>query len=253
MTAIALENGINFRDLGGLRMQDGRRVRPGMLFRSGALSDLSDADLSLLSTLPATAVIDYRDARESDIHPDRLWETASYYAAPANPLQAQVSASLDTLVSEAIHDFDADAFMLELYRLLPFENPAYRQLVDLLRDENTQTIIQHCAVGKDRTGIGVALVLFALGADKQTILQDYLMTQQTLAPFRDTLLTRFNDRLDASGLRKLDFVLSVHPHCLQAAFDEIEARYGTAQQWLAREYGLDADACDAIRSRFLEE
>ncbi|WP_371328510.1 tyrosine-protein phosphatase [Pantoea sp. 1.19] len=250
--AAQLQQGINFRDLGGLVMQDGRRIRPNCLFRSGALNELSDADLALLATLPDAAVIDYRDRRESDLHPDRLWATARYYPVAANPHGAQVSASLDTLVGEAMENFDADAFMRELYTLLPFNNPAYQQLAALLRDPHTPTIIQHCAVGKDRTGIGVALVLFALGATYDTVLQDYLLTQNALAPFRDRLLTRFHDRLNAQARAKLLVVLSVQPDCLRAALDEIIRRYATPAAWLAEEYQLDAAACARLRDRFLE-
>ncbi|MGV3346646.1 tyrosine-protein phosphatase [Enterobacteriaceae bacterium LUAb1] len=251
-TAIALENGINFRDLGGLIMKNGRRIRSGCLFRSGALSSLSERDLIALSALPATAILDYRDASESTRHPDRLWAHARYFLSPANPLSTQVSASLDTLVNEAIHELDAEAFMLDLYRLLPFNNPAYHQLVHLLCNEEVQTLIQHCAVGKDRTGIGVALVLFALGADSETVMRDYMVTQQTLSPFRERMLTRFSHQLDACGLQKLAYVLSAHPDCMQAALDEIDTRYGSTDNWLAEEYQLDEAACQRLQGRFLE-
>ncbi|OON38577.1 C4-dicarboxylate ABC transporter [Izhakiella australiensis] len=250
-SALSPQQGINFRDLGGLPAQDGRLVRSGCLFRSGALDALSDDDLAQLAGLPLIHVVDYRDADESRLHPDRLWSGAVYHAVPANPLSAKVSASLDTLVGEAIHDFDAEAFMLELYRLLPFNNPAYHHLCALLRDSNTTSLVQHCAVGKDRTGIGSALVLFALGASKETVMQDYLLTQKTLAPFRDRMLSLFASRLDSHGLDKLNYVLSAHETCLQAAFDEIERQYGSIDRWLAREYQLDDVARAALQQRFL--
>lgn len=245
------EQGINFRDMAGLAGKDGRLIRPGCLFRSGALSDLSDADLAQLAALPLVHVIDYRDPGECEHHPDRLWPGAIYHALPANPLSAQVSASLDTLVGEAIHDFDAEAFMRELYRQLPFSNPAYRQLAALLRDPATTSLVQHCAVGKDRTGIGSAILLFALGASVQTVMADYMLTQQTLAPFRDQMLTRFAARLDASGMAKLNYVLSVHPDLLQASLDEITRRYDSVEHWLAAEFQLDQAACAALQQRFL--
>ncbi|SFN50632.1 Protein tyrosine/serine phosphatase [Izhakiella capsodis] len=245
------QHGINFRDLGGLPAQDGRLIRPGCLFRSGALNELSDDDLLQLAGLPLIHVVDYRDAGESELHPDRLWPGAVYHVMPANPLSAKVSASLDTLVGEAIHDFDAESFMLELYRLLPFNNPAYRHLSALLRDPTTTSLLQHCAVGKDRTGIGSALVLFALGASKETVMRDYLQTQQNLAPFRDRMLSLFAAKLDTSGLGKLEYVLSVHRSCLQAAFEEIEQHYGSIDDWLAQEFQLDNSARALLQRRFL--
>ncbi|TOM61905.1 C4-dicarboxylate ABC transporter, partial [Vibrio parahaemolyticus] len=65
---------------------------------------------------------------------------------------------------EILEQFDPQAFMFRLYELLPLNNPAYHQLVNLLQQPEKGGIVQHCAVGKDRTGVGSALVLFALGA-----------------------------------------------------------------------------------------
>ncbi|PIJ50801.1 C4-dicarboxylate ABC transporter [Erwinia sp. OLTSP20] len=251
LSSVKPQQGINFRDMAGLPGRDGRRIRAGCLFRSGALNELNEEDLVQLAALPLIHVVDYRDHVESERHPDRLWTGAIYHAVPANPLHATVSASLDSLVSEAIHDFDAVAFMLELYRLLPFKNPAYQHLSALLRDPATTSLVQHCAVGKDRTGIGSALLLFALGASKQTVMEDYLLTQTALAPFRERMLSGFAGKLDEDSLGKLNYVLSVHPSCLQVAIDEIERQYGSIDSWLALEYQLDDVACAALQQRFL--
>ncbi len=84
--------------------------------------------------------------------------------------------------------------MFRLYELLPLNNPAYYQLVNLLKQPEKGGIVQHCAVGKDRTGVGSALVLFALGADLDTVMEDYLLTNETLAPYRKHLLKNMQKR-----------------------------------------------------------
>ena len=69
---VVLEGAPNFRDLGGYATADGRRVRHGELFRSGVLSDLSDADLAVLTGLRIATVVDLRSAIEIEERPNRL-------------------------------------------------------------------------------------------------------------------------------------------------------------------------------------
>ncbi|KAA8997280.1 tyrosine-protein phosphatase [Affinibrenneria salicis] len=248
---LPLDGGINFRDLGGNRAADGRRIRQGKLFRSGSLDLLSEADCRHLAGVPVADVVDYRDPDEAAARPDILWSGARYHAVPANPLRHEVTANLESLSAEQLAAFDARAFMLELYRRLPFDNAAYRQLASLLRQPSQGALVQHCAVGKDRTGIGSALVLFALGADEQTVLEDYLLTQTTLAPFRQQLLTQLSATLNDKALRQFDWVLSVQEVFLMTALREIRARYDSIDNWLTVEYGLDSEARAGLQARYL--
>lgn len=141
--------------------------------------------------------------------------------------------------------------MLELYRRLPFNNPAYRQLVALLQRPEEGALVQHCAVGKDRTGIGSALVLFALGVDEKTVMEDYLVTDITLAPFREQLLTSLADTLNEKALSQFSFVLSVQEAFLATALRTIKERYGSINRWLATDYGLDDDARYQLQRKYL--
>lgn len=93
---VALEGGINFRDLGGLRTADGRSLRATRLFRAGALHRLSTADCEHLAGVPVSHVVDYRDVAEAAQRPDVLWTGAQYHACPANPVRHQVTADLES-------------------------------------------------------------------------------------------------------------------------------------------------------------
>lgn len=250
---VTLQGGINFRDLGGIRNREGRRLRHGMLFRSGALNELTEQDCQQLAALPLTDIVDYRDTHEAQASPDKQWPGARYHSWPANPLDDTVTASLSSLEGDALASMDCDLFMRELYRKLPFNNPAYRRLVDLLLHPEPRSVVQHCAVGKDRTGVGVALVLFALDVDKQTVLEDYLATDQALAPFRDRLITHFAERCIKPQLAdNLRYILSAREHFLMTALDAIDARYGSVVSWLEVEYGLDAAQRVRLQERYLE-
>ncbi len=125
---LSLQGGINFRDLGGQLAADGRRVRSGKLLRSGALNRLTAEDLNHLDTLPLSRVLDYRDPGEVARTPDKLSPLTHYLNAPANPPVSEVNAKVTELNAATLNALNGEQFMLQLYRQLPFNNPAYRQL-----------------------------------------------------------------------------------------------------------------------------
>lgn len=247
-----LEGGINFRELGGNIAAEGRRVKRGWLYRSGSLDALTAKDCDYLSKVPVANILDYRDADEVAVKPDVLWHGAQYHNAPANPLSDEVNANLETLTEHTINAFDPEAFMLELYRRLPFNNVAYQKLTNLLMQPGGGAIVQHCAVGKDRTGIGSALVLLALGANRNTVLEDYLLTDTTLAPFREKILNQMSIRLNEKALAKFAYVLSVREAFIDTALKSIDDLYGSTDLWLEKEYGLTAEKRENLRNRYLE-
>lgn len=247
-----LDGGINFRDLGGNSVADGRRIKRRLLFRSGSLERLTENDCGFLAGVPVRSVLDYRDADEVQAKPDVLWRGADYHHVPANPLSNEVNANLEKLTSETLAGFDAQAFMLELYRRLPFGNAAYRQLARLLAQPEGGAILQHCAVGKDRTGVGSALVLFALGADEATVLEDYLLTETTLATFREHMLDQLSICLNAPALAQFAYVLSAREEFLMTALGCIREQYGSPERWLETEYGLGQSQREVLQAFYLE-
>jgi protein tyrosine/serine phosphatase len=254
---ILLDGGINFRDLGGNQAADGRRIKRGLLFRSGSLDRLTSKDCDFLSNNSVVQILDYRDADEVKAKPDVLWQGASYHNIPANPLSSEVNANLEKLTNETLATFDEHAFLLELYRRLPFNNQSYKQLVSLLHNcvslEHSATgIVQHCAVGKDRTGIGSALVLLALGANESTVLEDYLLTETALTPFRERMLAELALKLNDQALGKLAFLLSAKEEFIQMALHSIQERYGSCERWLQQEFGLGSTEREKLQLYFLE-
>jgi protein tyrosine/serine phosphatase len=250
---IALQGGINFRDLGGQRAADGRRVRPGKLLRSGSLHNMTTDDLSHLSAIPLSRVLDYRDPVEVNRSPDRLNSEAHYLNAPANPLASDVNAKVTEFNAATLNTMDGEQFMLQLYRQLPFDNAAYRQLTQWLMEPFDGALLQHCAVGKDRTGVGCALTLFALGCDSHTVMEEYLLTQGMLAQVEGFLIDAFGDGLDDNGRKNLAEIMTVQESYLAAALSSIEQRYGNVNVWLEQEYRLTPQAREALQARLLEE
>lgn len=250
--SLILDGGINFRDFGGLLAHDGRRVKPKHLFRAGDLHQLSEQDCSILRDIPLRVILDYRDQEECRVKPDKLWQGVAYHAVPANPEGQLVNGNLEKLTTETLADIDARVWMSDFYRRLPFANPAYRELVAQMAAKPEGAIVQHCAFGKDRTGVGSALVLFALGADEETIMADYLRTGEVLAPYREQLLEQYSATLGPRALQQFTYLLEANPDFLRAAIHAINERYGSAATWLAQDYQLDSARCEQLREHYLD-
>lgn len=251
---VAIKNGINFRDLGGIKTKDGRKIRTGLLFRSGDFSQITDEEQAFIEQkLAIKAVLDYRDNGEAQHRPDKLWHSVQYFNVPANPLSDDVSANLTKELTETndLKQHSPADFMIKLYQLLPFNNPAYQTLVDLLVNGNGKSIVQHCAIGKDRTGIGVALTLLALGVEEEQVMQDYILSEKLLAPVIDQIFAKYQGKLDQQRLEKRKQIFAANPLYLQAAFDAIKARYNTFDHWLENDYQLTDEKRQVIQRYYL--
>ncbi|MDR2173580.1 MAG: tyrosine-protein phosphatase [Burkholderiales bacterium] len=249
---IHLKGGVNFRDLGGCRMADGRTVKPGLLFRSGVLDELTIEDMETLAALPVTHVLDYRDEAEMRRRPDPLWRDVQYECVPANPGFWENGASPMQLLSYTDDEWQASAFMKELYQRLPFGNPAYRRLLSWLRAPEMPRLVQHCAIGKDRTGVGSAIVLLVLGASRQTVIEDYMVTETSLAPYRERWLATMDRQRMKEKFDALVCLFSAREAFIEAALDAIESRYGGIVGYLKEEFGLDSAGRVALQARYLE-
>ncbi len=178
---LPLEGVRNFRDLGGYATSDGRRVRWRQLFRSASLGSLTARDHAALDALGLRAVFDLRATDERAREPVR-WSTG------AGPRILQHDYLLDLgALSRVLPRADADVAagrgaFAEFYAAMPTRfATAYRALFGALARGEAPFAI-NCSAGKDRTGVGAALVLAALGVPRATIIEDYLLSNLHYRP-----------------------------------------------------------------------
>lgn len=157
---------INFRDTGGLPAGSGS-TRAGQLYRSGQLSRLAPDGQEALAALALRRVIDLRDDDEVAREPSVLGDSVHVQRVP--------------LFLGSVASFFADDLTLpELYRRIV--DDAAPGVVEVVRGIVTdQPVLVHCTVGKDRTGVTVALTLAAAGVDEDAVIDDYARTE-TLLP-----------------------------------------------------------------------
>ncbi|WP_254602963.1 tyrosine-protein phosphatase [Sphingomonas bacterium] len=166
----------NFRDAGGCPTSDGRRVRAGRLYRANALSGATPEDARVLSALGIARVFDLRSSSERAADPT-LWAHSTLVTrvfAPRNRERRLAERALDYSPDVA----GARALMIDAYTALPRALAPALELIFHEIAEGALPCIVHCAIGKDRTGVAIALILAALGAKREAIRADYELTNR---------------------------------------------------------------------------
>jgi protein-tyrosine phosphatase len=240
--SLHLASAPNFRDLGGYRTSDGRWVRMGLAYRSDQLDRLNDADLAQVARLAPALVVDLRTAAERQKGPDRL-------PAGAEPLVADVAADAPPgsglgKVSnpDAASDFLAAA--TRGFVTLHSARSAYGLL--LTRVATTPgPAVYHCTAGKDRTGWASAVLLTLLGVPRETVMADYLASNDYLVEKNRALFAA------SPTMTAIAPVFWVKASYLEGAFEEVDRRYGSFDAYVREGLGLDAAAVARLRARFL--
>ncbi|WP_413574753.1 tyrosine-protein phosphatase [Bdellovibrio sp. HCB290] len=246
-----LTGAINFRDLGGHVSVQGHQLKSGQFFRSGALNKLTSDDVVLLQT-KIGHVIDFRDPSEASHDKDVLWDGVVYENCPANPVAYRMSANLGSFFTKEHLENIPPQYMEKLYRTLPFDNSAYHRMFAVMDEMQGKGMLQHCAVGKDRTGVGTALLLLGLGVEENQVMQDYLTTQTGLEPFRNNLMTQFQGILSGKAMEGFQYMMGAHETFLNAALEEMKSKAGSVQKFLLSEYGVTDQRRSKWQQKFFE-
>ncbi len=250
----------NFRDLGGLSAAGGE-VRPGQLFRSGHLADLSDADRATVDGLGLGVVFDFRTTGEAQKKPDPAVAGAAgvhldiladaELAVPANLVGLFADPKTAAKVSEQLATSDVRGKLAQTYRGLVNLDSArtgYSAFFGGLAASDAPALF-HCTAGKDRTGWGAAALLTLLGVGRDDVYADYLLTNELFLPTFGELFASFAEAGgDAELLRP---VLGVEEAFLDAAFDEVDREYGSIATYFTAGLGVDTDTQRALRDRYV--
>ncbi len=246
---LPLQGAFNFRDMGGYPSADGRSVKWGKLFRSADLSRLTEADLSYLTSLQLTWICDLRSDGELAISPSppigsALNEQLSFLAA-ANPeeLMSGQTISMDMLAHMNRAMVANTALTADYFRRLLQRNGA--------------PTLFHCAAGKDRTGFIASVLLQALGVNRDTILEDYALTNHFSERFKTSMVGSAQAEAHAAMLARLpveviEALVAARPEYLAASFEEMDARYGSFEGFWQHGLGLSEEELERLRDYYLE-
>ncbi|MFJ7733889.1 tyrosine-protein phosphatase [Lysinibacillus sp. NPDC097231] len=249
MKIIPFEAVYNFRDMGGYKTRDGRAVRDGLIFRSAALGKMTTADKKLFETLGVKTIFDYRDNHEAQINPNPIFPHAKYIQIPAKGNHA-FEMPTNTGGKDFYKVVSPEMFQ-EFYAQMPFDNISFKELMATIQNPGNLGLVHHCAVGKDRTGIGGALILLALDVPEETIMDDYLNTNVYLRPLVDRMAQAIQPDYNDREIQQFYALMSAREEYLQAAFDAMENRYGSKTTFLEREFGLTKERREQLQAHCL--
>lgn len=251
---LATEGISNLRDVGGYRTRDGRQVAWGRLFRSGHLAEATVTDCDQLVELSVGEIHDFRRYTERQMHPTPALGDASTHLYELR--MGSSEGFIDRLVAGEMTPAKTHQMMVDGYRsYITHHQDEYSRLLHTLAEPVSQSALLHCTAGKDRTGVGVALVLLALGVDQDTVLEDYLLSLETLST--DNVLAIMGRFLAKRGIEDWDReamrpYCTVHVDYLSAALAEINAGWPSPDDYLRDALKLGAEAQQRLRDRFLE-
>lgn len=250
---IPFEGVTNFRDFGGYRAGE-RAIAKGRFFRSANHALATQADLERLAAMGITTVIDLRRPSERERQPSRRWNGFTAVVVE-NDDHAEGSETWDSFMGQ--WDFTQETYRQFLLRYYT-EAPHLPRLIDLfgkyfdLMATGDGAVVVHCAAGKDRTGLAVALTHALAGVHMDDIVHDYLLTNTSGrfethgATWREMIRQQRGDAPDMDTMR---FIMSVQPEYLARSLEVIAERNGGVEGYLRDALGVDATKREAIERR----
>lgn len=255
---LRLEGGSNFRDMGGYKTVDGKTVVRGKLFRSGAMSSITDKDREYLSKFDFKLVADLRSVEERELYPD-------YWVLESKKIDY---ISEDYPFLKAVEKFQQEKppSMEEIYADIGILiEPTVKRYFNALLEGKTPAIV-HCSAGQDRTGITSALVLLTLGVPKDVVIEDYLLSTD----FRQPMIEK--GKVDLEKASKTNafakFMLQYqkrnsHPERPNSlitkdgtpyvifALNKIEREYGSVEIYLDKVLNINNKDVEKLKSLYL--
>lgn len=259
----------NARQLGGYTVSDGKKIKNNLIFRTGALFGASpEAVDDLCQKYKVGDIIDFRMEQEKAAMPEPKIKGARYHSIsvlndiPVSKEDFEVYRQLLTVKDAALkyktmYDANIDLSPSKVYKALAFGNDGingYKKFFEILLNKpQNAAVLFHCTQGKDRTGMAAILLLSALGAERETVIADYLMTNEACK----SLLDRIRSELKKADMPKevLDFAMfieSVDISFIEPIFETMDKEFGSINGYLQTAIGLTAEDINRLKEIYLE-
>ncbi len=254
LSFIELDGVRNVRDLGGIVVCGDRRVAEGLFYRGSALCAITDEDAdTLFRSCGITCVVDLRTGWEREAKPNVLPASVEELHIPFYDLE-KVGIEY-TRCAPGTHPNGRDIACdpIDYYRSLANGRTVdqMRKALDAIFERacRGEAIYEHCTGGKDRAGIMALLILMVLGASRDAILDDYLLTNVDRVADEPRIYERFRGLCDSDeAARAMTKAHRACPENLDAFYEAVSENYGSMDDFLQNQLGFDRARCEDIRA-----
>lgn len=253
---------MNLRELGGYETVDGGRVARGVLWRGGHMADLDAEELATLTAVGLATVVDLRRPSEIELRPTPPIDGASTVHVSVSDEDNEFAVVINRLHDPEVAATAGDRGRAYYRDIVANRLDRYRPVFATLLDPGRWPALFHCTAGKDRTGFVAATLLHLAGVPAETVMADYLLTNevrgQDLAGRLEIIRA---ERAVARGLQpeavsdaEMDAIrtlMFVEASYLEAVEDEVASRYGSWETMARDGLGVDAATLGAFREAVL--
>ena len=250
---IHLDGTANTRDIGGYHTDDLVTLREGQIIRSENLSRLTPEDFQRLEEIGLKTVIDLRTQHEHNKSPT-VWQGENppqFFHFPIGDARNDWFRAQKTMMKKnRFKTRQSHELMVEGYRMIVEEGQeSYSKLMEVVLDQSNWPVLIHCNAGKDRAGVAVTLILESLGVDRDTIMEEFLLTNEMINAERKAELLSKQSKEAARGTRFAKGaspaawfpIVGVEAEMLEAFYTSVDEKYGSMDAFL-NVLGVDQEA-----------
>lgn len=244
---------INFRDLGGLKTNDNKTIKPGLFYRGAGLNFFNEEEIREFETIGIRTIMDLRSPIEIETYPDpeirnaRIIEYSGFVVDGSKPIDWSPK-GMRRIGGEAKEQLDK---INHYYTLIAFNNKAFKIMVNEIINGDLPLYF-HCATGKDRTGVAAMVIEMLLNVSKEEIRKDYLLSNE----FRKEIV---KDSLEsvahiAKDNPEINTLVKMQDGVVEKTFeivtDSIEEKYGNYDEYIMKEYDISKEKLKDIREKY---
>ncbi len=256
---LPLEGSPNFRDLGGYIGVGSRSIKWGQLYRSGELGRLSEGDLAYLHGLGLKVICDLRTSFEVEQSPGRRPDGPTLLELPVSGGDVPMAALYQAVGNGDFSELDGEHLVRANRLFVRDFTPTYAEMVKRLVRNDGRPALIHCTAGKDRTGLGAAILLWILGVSMETVFADYLLTNAYNAQRNEMMLGRLRQAIAGNNgvaaetvdLSPMIALTTAKRDYLTAAVESITADYGSIDNYILDGLGVTAGTRKEIQENLL--
>ena len=234
----------NFRDVAGdgLSLSGGATMITGVVYRSGQLKGLSDADAATLVRLGITDIYDLRSATAAKASPDPVPSGVTYhridvFAGHSKSYKGKTAAG-------------ARAYMRAMNRAFVTDSTQRSRIAQALRaiSKASGPVLIHCAAGKDRTGRLSAMLQSIAGANRATIKGEYLLSNTYRKDLIDSKVAAAR-KISATRAAIVSEQERLRASYLEAGLDKAVAKYGSLHKYWTKGLKLSSTTIATLRAK----